>query len=290
MSAKACPFKSEADLVAAFCEFITKRREIADRRAGHDDMRWTIYAETAGFDLLLVQDSTGVQIGIEAKLTLNLKVLEQCLPTRYDGFGDRPTVGPDYRAVLVPRGGTQKHLTRIAELLGLTVLRVYNTHYDPSQEEGFEPWPGYVKPAPDWAIVPGLPDETDNGLGDYGDHWHSWLPEERCELPGYVPDVPGGVKSPVKLTPWKVKAIKLMVLLDRNGFVTRADMRCLKIGPTMWTGFDGWLDPDKDKGGYVRSERTPDFRAQHPRVYAEIEADYEKWAREAMPGLFVGAA
>jgi hypothetical protein len=269
-------FATEAELVAAFCAAVERINHVyRDKPDSH--MRWTIYAETAGFDLLLVQDATGVQVGIEAKLTLNLKVLDQALPSRWGDWGEEPTRAPDYRAVLVPMGGVQHNLARIAELLGLTVLSVYNQRYDPSEEPGFEPWPGWVKPEPDWSFTPSLPDETEQGTGLWGDHWHSWLPEQRCELPGYIPDVLGGVASPVKLTPWKVKAIKLVVLLDRKGYVTRGDMRFLKIGPTMWTGFDGWLDPDRGRQAYVRSDRTPDFRRQHPRVYAEIEADFPNW-------------
>lgn len=278
-------FASEAQLVAAFCSGI-ERINHAYRDKPESHMRWTIYAETAGFDLLLVQDATGVQLGIEAKLSLNLKVLEQCLPNRWDCFGERPERGPDYRAVLVPNGGTQHNLSRIAQVLGLTVLHIYNQRCDPSEEPGWRPWPGWVKPQPEWAFTPHLPDETEGGFGGMRlGEWHPWLPEERCELPGYVPDVPGGVKSPVKLTTWKVKAIKLMVVLDRRGWVTRADMRALQIGPTMWCGWDGWLDPDKVKGGYVRGDNTPDFRAQHPRVYAEIEADFAKWGTESFPDL-----
>lgn len=281
---KAAKFSSEAELVAAFCQAQEKiNHRYRDKPESH--MRWTIYAETAGWDLLLVQDATGVQVGIEAKMAFNLKVLEQCMGSRWDGWGDRPARGPDYRAVLVPMGGSQRSLPRIAQLLGLTVLHVYNQRHDPSEDPGWRPWPGWTKPAPEWSFTPLLPDESEEAMGMQLGEWHPWLPEERCELPGYIPDVPAGVKSPVKLTPWKVKAIKLMIVLDRRGYVTRRDMRLLQIGPTMWCGWDGWLDPDRGQQAWVRSDRTPDFRAQHPRVFAEIEADFPKWGAELFPEL-----
>lgn len=269
-------FASEADLVAAACDAIERVNHVYRDKPGHH-MRWTIYRETAGFDLLLVQDSTGVQVGVEAKLVLNLKVLDQALPRRYDAGWHRPAQGPDYRAVLVPQGGTQRDLGRIAECLGLTVLNVYNQRHDPSDDADFEPWPGWVKPVPEWSLTPSLPDETEAGMGLYGDHWHPWCPEERCALPDYVPDVAAGVASPIILSAWKVKAIKLLIVLERRGWVTRADMRFLQISPTIWTGFRGFLAPDDQRGRYVSCSRTPDYRKQHPRVWEEIAADIEIW-------------
>jgi hypothetical protein len=163
MKRKPPKFESEAALVAAYCTYVD-RINYAYRHLPESHMRWTVYAETAGFDLLLVQDVTGVQVGIEAKLTLNLKVLEQALPSRYDGF-HRPSVGPDYRAVL-----------------------------------------------------------------------------------------------------------------DLRGYVTRSDMRALGISATRWCGYQGFLKPNPDGPGWVRCDLTPDFRAQHERVYAEVAADFKNWA------------
>lgn len=245
-------FKTEAELVAAFCAEIERHNALPDGRRYNGV--WKIYHETAGFDLLLV-DTLGVQIGIEAKLTLNAKVLEQILPHPYDNEG------PDYRAVLVAREGLQLHLASIARQVGLTVIRV-----DAGRHMNIRPWR--------------LPKE--NGSSFDLEDWFPWLPERRCTLPAYVPDVSGGKPSPVMLTPWKVSAIKLLILLERRGIVTRADMRHLQISPTRWTAaYHGFLTPAPLKGGYVRCERTPDYKATHPTNWAEIESDYEKWAPPA---------
>lgn len=70
-----------------------------------------------------------------------------------------------------------------------------------------------------------------------------------------------------------------MILLDRRGYVTRHDMKLLQISPSRWTErHAGYLSPDTIKGGYVRNERTPDLKAQHPVNYVQIEADFDKWA------------
>lgn len=264
-------FESEADLVRAFCACVERRNAAAARRPNfrHD---WVIYPETAGFDLVLACRFSGIQVGIEAKLRLNLKVIEQALA----GHGCEWSGGPDYRAVLVPLGpSVQSGIRTVANHIGLTVITVYDSRIS---------WHGTHDP--DWMIQPSLPDEDGSGFSLEG--WHPWLPTERLKLPEYVPDVEAGHKSPVALTQWKIKAIKLMILLDRRGRVTRGDMKALAISPTRWTdAYNGLLVASPAAGGYVRCDATPDFRRQHPRNYAEIEEDFEKWCP---PGYKIEAA
>ena len=242
------PYATEADLVAAF---------VSDLPRG-----WCCYHETAGWDLLLVQDETGIQVGVEAKLSLSLKVLDQALPKHWT-----ETNGPDYRAVLVPRVGTQHFLAGLMRQIGVTIITASN--YEK----------GWSVSRIEHHFQPDLPDESHT----YGlSNWLPWLPAERCRLPDYVPDVEGGKPSPRALTDWKVKAIKLMVLLDRRGHVTRRDMKLLGISPTRWTAHHhGFLVADPIRGGYVRCDRTPDLRAQHPTNYAQIEADFDTWNPDA---------
>lgn len=244
-------FATEADLVAAFCAAIPKREA------------WTQYHETAGWDVLLV-GKDGIQVGIEAKLALNTKALDQALPGRW--VDER---GPDYRAVLVPRYGVQNHLGSIARHVGIVVIGFLDNGCAQFQ--------------------PSLPDESyEYGLRD----WPNWCPAERCKLPDYIPDVTGGHSAPVALTDWKVRAIKLLILLERRGVVTRADMKALKISPTRWTDhWHGFLAPGPH-GGYVRCARTPDLKAQHPINWPEIEADFDQWSKgivSAAP-LLIGSA
>ena len=57
---------------------------------------WKVYAETGGWDVLLVGPD-GVQAGVQAKMRANLDVVSQALdpPEAFDG--------PDYHCVLVPK-------------------------------------------------------------------------------------------------------------------------------------------------------------------------------------------
>lgn len=97
---KASPlFDTEAALCAAFIAWAAR-------------YGWVAYQEWADWDVLLVS-SGGVQLGIEAKLTLNMKVLLQTLPERW-AWRD---TGPDYRAVLVGSGAKMVLLTPCARAL-----------------------------------------------------------------------------------------------------------------------------------------------------------------------------
>lgn len=255
MDLKVAPrsYASEAELV----------REFLDRLNGRfgDGKRWTVYAETAGWDLLLVHNEYGFQVGLEAKLSLNAKVIDQALKDQHSIWR---TSGPDYRGILVPSIGRQLHLSNICEAIGLGVVVLRDLppgHYSSMSLPGED---GYHSP------------------------WPNWCPAERCALPDYVPDVEAGHKSPVQLTPWKIKAIRLMILLDRRGVVTRRDMAALQISPSRWTDpYQGFLARHAGGSGYVRHDATPDLRAQHPVNYAEIEADFAIWARPIAPDLFV---
>lgn len=247
------PIESEAHLVSLFCQEVERLNN--ERNAKR---KWTIYHETAGWDLLLVDD-TGVQIGIEAKMSLNVKVLTQALPQHYSEDD-----GPDYRAVLVAGAGVQKDIGRLAGYLGLTVLHLSMSRWHASMPISIDMTPR------------DLPDEMSRSLYSF-ERWHAWHPRKRLALPDYLPDVEGGKAAPLMLTDWKIRAIKLVILLDRRGHVTRKDMAHLKISPTRWTAWNGYLKPGETRGQYVRSGITPDFKAQHPTNYAQIEADWEKW-------------
>jgi hypothetical protein len=238
---------NEAELVASFVDRVGRLR----------DNPWTVYAETAGWDLLL-QHRDGYQLGIEAKMSLNAKVIDQALTgaTKW-----HVSSGPDYRGVLVPEAKLQNHLERICTAIGIGIISLRPEYWQtlnlPDERYTFSPWP-------------------------------NWCPGERCTLPDYVPDVGGGHAAPVQLTLWKIKAIKLLILLERRGYVTRADMKALQISPTRWTDtWYGFLTRDPSGQGFVSCTRTPDLKAQHPTNWAEIEADFPKWGQAL---LFAGSA
>lgn len=230
-------FESEVALCAAFIAAI-----------GDD---WTSYAETAGWDILLVRKSDGFQIGIEAKLKLNSHVISQAIE-QYGAMGaDHP--GPDCRAVLVPdtdAGG----FGRIASYIGITVITVYGSNH-------INFWPA-------------LPTDQFDWRGD----WHEWCPPKRHQLPEYVPDVDAGASAPLQLTKWKIAAMKIAVTLEQRGYVTRTDFKKHGIDHRRWLAPNSWLRPD---GGHYVAGKMPNFKAQHPTVWDQIAADAPKWMPEA---------
>ncbi|MBS4018753.1 MAG: hypothetical protein KGZ68_11000 [Dechloromonas sp.] len=252
-------FTKEVDLCAAFLAEV--ERQSSKRHAAQD--RWTAYAETAGFDIVLVRKADGVQIGIEAKLTLNTAVVSQAL--QGSDSWRKGVDGPDYRAVLVPEDAT-KGLAVFCRPIGLTVLTcgVPRKHVE---SRLFDP------------PLPRVDDPYDYFSDEY---WHQWCPVHRLPLPEYVPDVAAGASGPIALTTWKIKAIKIAILLEERP-VTRADFKYLDLSPTRWmTPAIAWLVPAPGARGYVAGPYLPDFKAQHPRAYDEILADKEKWEPKAL--------
>ncbi|MGV7034901.1 hypothetical protein [Methylobacterium symbioticum] len=248
------PSISEADLCKAFIALATK------------DGAWTAYPETAGFDILLVRVADGAQIGIEAKLKLNPHVVAQALP-EWQGYYGAHT-GPDYRAVLVPFSGAgAAGMSTICHTLGITILWLAEPDYIGRRSFG-----------------PELP--VENRYGDRAGSWHEWAPAERCRLPDYVPDCVAGASSPITLTAWKVKAIKLAILLEERP-VGRSDFKHLGLSPSRWTAPDGWLR--RRGNGWIAGPGMPNLKRQHPRNYAEIAAEKATWAPPTPPLIVVAA-
>lgn len=251
------PFPKESDLCAAFIAALPDT--------------WTAYAETGGFDILLVRKADGMQIGVEAKLKLNAKVICQAAEEsrHYSVAGPNP----DCRAVLVPEGGGSD-LAGVCDLLGITVIKMRHGAEAQYVSQLF------------WPPLPRLSEHYWEGEG-----WHERCPAKRITLPDWVPDVVAGDSAPVALTAWKIGAIKLVVTLDRRGYLTRADFAHFKVSMSRWTQ-ERWLVKDGN-GGWVRGPYMPDFKGQHPVNFDQIAADFEKWKSPesaTQRGLFVGGA
>jgi len=240
--AKDKPFPTEAALCAEFIDWV-------------DPKVWTVYPETEGWDILLVRREDGFQIGIEAKLRLNAEVITQAI----DQYGAHQAAapGPDCRAVLVP---SSSGFATICAYLGVVILQ-------PSYRSMVRARKGR------WEFVPHLPELRGHWSGDR--EWPEWCPTTRHQLPAYVPDVTAGAPAPVQLTEWKIKAIKLAIIVERRGFAMRADFKHLNLDHRRW--IDGhWLVATPS--GLIPGGRYPDLKAQHPRNYEEIAADFQAWA------------
>ena len=252
MTKKTPEFAKETDLCAAFIAALDVPADHYRRE------KWVAYPETAEFDILLVRESDGAQIGIEAKLRLNAHVVCQALPQwRWQPVKE----GPDFRAVLVPFGGVDNGLTTICDAIGVTVIRMH-AQGPHSHGPRFSPY---------------LP--TLRGNDNTRSDWFEWCPDQRCKLPDYVPDVVAGSSAPTKLTPWKIAAIKLAIILEDRP-VTRDDFRALDLSASRWMQNPGaWLQ--KVDGGWIAGPYMPNFRAQHPVNYEQIKADKATWLKAA---------
>lgn len=173
---------------------------------------WTVYAETGGWDMLLVRGD-GVQLGIQAKLQFNATLLRQTLPARWD------TEGPDYRAILLPTGSNTRDVRDVCQFCG--IVHIYATT--------------------SW-FHPGL---------DLDD-WPAWCPKRRIELPEFVPDVTAGASAPLQLTNWKIRALRLCARLEINGHVTAADFKRLALDKRRWVNGSDWLRLDANGEHYTR--------------------------------------
>lgn len=239
--AKKRPFETEVDLCTAFMEAIDKRS-------------WTPYVETEGWDILLVRRADGFQIGVQAKLKFNVHVINQALESGYRFAIAGP--GPDCRAVLVPECEAGD-LHGICAHLGVTVIQMRSSQDGHWREVDFRF---------NSRFTPVLPEP---GKGDWWEAWKELAPARRYRLPSYVPDGVAGAPSPIQLTEWKIRAIKLLILLDERGFVTRLDFDHLKLDPRRWLTLC-WLQA---KDGKMIAGTVPAFLAQHPKVSLQIRAE-----------------
>jgi hypothetical protein len=244
-------FTKEVELCSAFITALPKN--------------WLAYPETAGYDIVLVRTEDGAQVGIEAKLSLNTKVICQAIEnSRYESYG---RAGPDFEAVLVPSDGVQVGLGTICAALSITVLTVRDAR------------PAFSRrPHPQYVISPMMPEAGETWYGSQ-QYWLDRCPAQRLPLPDYVPDVMAGRSGPTMLTDWKIRAIKVDILLRRNGVVTRGDFERLKLSPRRWIDM-GWLITTA-RGIYAQGPRPMGLQEQHPVNYAQIEADFDKWAPKA---------
>lgn len=266
MKTSAPKFETEAALCQAFL------RGIPDE--------WLPYPETAGWDILLVHRTGGWQIGVEAKLTLNAKVLVQAID------GRRHEAGPDFRAVLVGRVVAEN--AEIARALGLTVIVPKSER----AEVDWGPFAGFTKQGPRIPqFHPELPKvETLARISDWWGDWdkQTWFdcfPTRRHKLPDYVPEVACGVPSPMILSDWKIKAMRVCVWVEKHQIITRAQFKKLGIDPSRWMN-GHWLTAGANRGDWVAGKSFPadQMRREHPAIYARIEADYPEWSQKVTHG------
>lgn len=171
-----------------------------------------VYAETGGHDLLLIAGPDckgfreGDQIGIQAKLVENIKVLSQALPAK--GIYSQ---GPHYYAVLVPHA-TQE-FRQVAYAAQISVLE-------------------------------GCRLDSRYALSDFVRV--RWFRQDHMAKPCWVPDcevheLKAGVAGPVQITKWKMQAIKLCMVGVERGYLTTRDFKDHGIEMSRWLA-KGWIE------------------------------------------------
>lgn len=217
---------------------------------------WTCYPEAAGFDILAVHDD-GRQIGVEAKLALNAKVAEQILPGACDQFFEHP--GPDYRIVIVSKiTPASAGIARMLAMLGVAVLAPDQCRTSRGDAYSFS----------FHNLLEARGTDTFFGI----QYLYDWNPPVRCHVPALLQALPAGVPSPIKLTPWKEKAVKILALMRAQGHITGKQIAAHGHAVTRWTQPNGlkhaWLKKSEVRGQWIETEHMPDFDKQHPELYA----------------------
>lgn len=252
-------FPSEAELCDCFIESLRKHGG------------WTIYPETSGFDILCVYEATGHQLGIEAKLSLNAKVIDQILPRQYMGYADTGVAGPDFRAIVVP--SITESNAGLAAMLEIIGVKIFVPEQDWCRNTGAMKWRFRISRHDHGERMADRReyDTNDGKLYDWDTAWHDWNPPARCTLPEIVPTVRCGVPAPVQLTPWKIGALRVLADLEIYGFVTAKSVRDHGIDARRFCATDGWLQM-LGNGKWARG-KIPAFDQQHPEAYAQVLAE-----------------
>lgn len=232
---------------------------------------WTCYPETGGFDILAVHDD-GRQIGIEAKLTLNAKVADQIMPEPWQmRYGK---AGPDHRLVIVSKITDASQ--GIAKLLGFVGVPVL----EPRMQRTFEG---------DRLLFCRYRLEQLLAGDPFGTELFDWNPEERCQVPMLVANLPAGVPAPIRLTPWKEKALRAIALMRHQGHISTRQLGELGLSLSAWTRgvgpHPGWLIKGPIRGQWLETEHLPNFTEQHPDAYALAVAQLSENIEKQIEGF-----
>ncbi len=235
------PINTEADL----CDlFMSAMRRVPG---------WTCHPEAAGFDMLVVHED-GRQIGVEAKLALNAKVADQILPDSWDDYYG--AAGPDHRLVIVSKiTDASQGIVKMLEMLGVGVLCPSGR---PGESRGFDLHSALF-----------MYEKNDRPFGR--PRMFDWSPAERCQVPMLATSLRAGVPAPVRLTPWKESALKVIALMRAQGFISTKQIASFGISASTWTqntSRNSWLTPGTARGTWLETEHMPAFDKQHPDAYA----------------------
>jgi len=206
---------------------------------------WVVYPETGSWDMLLVKGD--IQIGIQAKLKLNIKVIHQALPHDYRRTAgiNLSVPGPNYRAVLVPQRDYD-----FMDVCAACHLACFCPEVD---RYGDARW-----------LDQGLIAESEFGKE------YLWTPSKPVWLPEHVPTMAAGVPSPRSMSKWKEGALKAMAHLEIHGHITSKDFASYGVSASTFVQRD-WIRSSGCKEGrhtlYLRGSKAHQLLGKNPGEY-----------------------
>lgn len=197
------------------------------------------HPETSGWDVLVVDPGSGEQAGIEAKRRPNVDVLHQASRRSVH----RP--GPCVHAVLVP--SCSRAFAEVARALRLVVVEGRRLKEGRRQED--------------------MRATLFNRRARWEHVRPAWAPP--CEVLG----ARAGEAGPLRITPWKVKAVTFAMRLRANPATTRAEVLAAGMAWGVWS--EKWLEPTGERKGRSRIYRPRDGvllpDAMYPRLAEALE-------------------
>jgi hypothetical protein len=214
---------------------------------------WLVFPETSEFDLLLVATNEvravharpGDQIGVHAKMHPNVDVLGQALPSAHSERG------PHYHAVLVPVA-TQE-FKAIAGRCQIMVIEGGRLEHRGRR---------FVRD-----VSTSLNYMPVNKKIPYSEPlWH----------PDVEINTPAGVRSPKKITPWKVSAVRLCLHGLKEGYLINSDFRAAGVSMALWRQ-SNWVISTGQKIGkslkYIINEAATPPHLKWPEIAAILKED-----------------
>lgn len=171
--------------------------EMCDEFIKLNSEHFDIYPECYGFDIYMFCKESGTQFGIQAKLSMNINVVTQAINSIYSYNRELKKYGPHYNCILTPTSES-----RVCEHLNiLSIEPNTNLHY--TLKDNYRLKHIYNVSVNEHACRYDKPEVRLNGSA--------------------------GVPSPRNLSRWRISALKLMILYEKQGYILSSDVRKLGL-------------------------------------------------------------